>query len=202
MLMQGKSQRGDFSAVVAQLTMTWHCFQVKLAESCRESECKHTLRNELIFIFLLGCIDTLEVRSAPEVCNWSERGRRKCTRNWQQRSGDTNNEQSLPQGLAALLVQGLSNCSPEEIIRIQPEFIEKLGLGQALTPSRNNGFLNMFKLMQAKALKLLVWLASKLLHWFWTALSIALEVIDREVLVPVWELMLQIIVCICTSIVI
>lgn len=59
------------------------------------------------------------------------------------------------QGLAALLVQGLSNCPPEEIIRIQPEFIEKLGLGQALTPSRNNGFLNMFKLMQAKSLQLL-----------------------------------------------
>lgn len=59
------------------------------------------------------------------------------------------------QGLAALLVQGLSGCPPEEIIRIQPEFLEKLGLGQALTPSRNNGFLNMFKLMQAKSLQLL-----------------------------------------------
>ena len=59
------------------------------------------------------------------------------------------------QGLAALLVQGLSGCRPEDIIRIQPEFLEQLGLGQALTPSRNNGFLNMFKLMQAKALQLL-----------------------------------------------
>ena len=61
----------------------------------------------------------------------------------------------MSQGLAALLVKGLSDCSPEEIIRIQPKFIEKLGLGQALTPSRNNGFLNMFKLMQAKSLQLL-----------------------------------------------
>lgn len=56
-----------------------------------------------------------------------------------------------PQGLAALLVQGLSACTPEEIVRIQPTFIELLGLQQSLTPSRNNGFLNMFKLMQKKA---------------------------------------------------
>jgi sulfur transfer protein SufE len=62
---------------------------------------------------------------------------------------------NMMQGLAALLVQGLSGCRPEDIIRIRPEFLDKLGLGQALTPSRNNGFLNMFKLMQAKSLQLL-----------------------------------------------
>ena len=54
------------------------------------------------------------------------------------------------QGLAALLVQGLSGCTPEEIVGVQPTFIELLGLQQSLTPSRNNGFLNMFKLMQAR----------------------------------------------------
>ena len=59
-----------------------------------------------------------------------------------------------PQGLAALLVQGLSGCTPEEVVRIQPDFIELLGLQQSLTPSRNNGFLNMFKLMQKRALDL------------------------------------------------
>ena len=59
----------------------------------------------------------------------------------------------LLQGLAALLVQGLSGCTPDEIVRIQPTFIELLGLQQSLTPSRNNGFLNMFKLMQKKALE-------------------------------------------------
>ena len=59
------------------------------------------------------------------------------------------------QGLAALLVQGLSGVPPEDIVRVQPDFIERLGLNHSLTPSRNNGFLNIFKLMQAKSLQLM-----------------------------------------------
>jgi sulfur transfer protein SufE len=51
-------------------------------------------------------------------------------------------------------VQGLSDCEPEEIIKIDPSFIELLGLKQSLTPSRNNGFLNMLLLMQKKSLRL------------------------------------------------
>jgi BolA-like protein 1 len=57
----------------------------------------------------------------------------------------------LTKGLAALLVQGLRGCTPEEVVGIEPEFIELLGLKQSLTPSRNNGFLNMFRLMQVCA---------------------------------------------------
>ncbi|KAK9828876.1 hypothetical protein WJX72_002518 [[Myrmecia] bisecta] len=65
-------------------------------------------------------------------------------------------DSQLTKGLAALLVQGLSGCSPEQIVKIPPEFINTMGLSQSLTPSRNNGFLNMFRLMQKKSLELLV----------------------------------------------
>lgn len=51
---------------------------------------------------------------------------------------------------------GLSGATPEDIIKISPDFIAGLGFQQALTPSRNNGFLNMFKLMQQKALQMVV----------------------------------------------
>jgi len=59
----------------------------------------------------------------------------------------------LVQGLAALLVKGLSGCEAEEIVSVEASsVIEALGLSASLTPSRNNGFLNMFRLMQKKAL--------------------------------------------------
>ena len=59
------------------------------------------------------------------------------------------------QGLAALLVQGLSGCKPEEVAGLTPDWITTIGLQQSLTPSRNNGFLNMFGLMRHKAAELL-----------------------------------------------
>mmetsp|Transcript_2697 Transcript_2697/g.9693 ORF Transcript_2697/g.9693 Transcript_2697/m.9693 type:complete len:173 (+) Transcript_2697:173-691(+) len=63
-------------------------------------------------------------------------------------------DSQLTKGLAALLVKGLSGNTPEDIISVGPEFIELLGLNTALTPSRTNGLLNMFKLMQAQASEL------------------------------------------------
>lgn len=54
----------------------------------------------------------------------------------------------LVKGLVALLVEGMNNTSPGDILKIDPAFIEEMGLAQTLTASRANGFINAFNMMK------------------------------------------------------
>ena len=57
----------------------------------------------------------------------------------------------ISKGLVALLVNGLSGSTVEELKAVKPEFIQGTGITASLTPGRNNGFFNMFKLMNKQA---------------------------------------------------
>jgi cysteine desulfuration protein SufE len=67
-------------------------------------------------------------------------------------TGDS--DAQLVKGLVALLVEGLNDLPPADILRITPDFIQATGLDVSLTPSRANGFYNIFKLMQQKSAEL------------------------------------------------
>lgn len=63
--------------------------------------------------------------------------------------GDSDSQ--LVKGLVALLVEGLNGLTPAEIVQVTPDFIERSGLQVSLTPSRANGFYNIFQTMQRHA---------------------------------------------------
>ena len=65
---------------------------------------------------------------------------------WQ---GDS--DAAITKGLLALLIEGTEGLGPSAMAGIDPAFLSETGLQASLTPSRANGFLNIFKMMQAQA---------------------------------------------------
>ncbi|AFY30351.1 SufE family protein [Cyanobium gracile] len=68
------------------------------------------------------------------------------TLHWQ---GDS--DAQITKGLLALLMEGMEDLTPEQVTAIDPTFLAATGLQASLTPSRANGFLNIFRMMQAQA---------------------------------------------------
>lgn len=58
----------------------------------------------------------------------------------------------IVKGLVSLLIQVLSDHTPDEILNADLYFIEKIGLKEHLSPTRSNGLLSMVKQMRVYAL--------------------------------------------------
>ncbi|MEB3324927.1 MAG: SufE family protein [Cyanobacteriota bacterium] len=61
---------------------------------------------------------------------------------------------AITKGLLALLMQGMEGLTPEEALALDPDVLAATGLQASLTPSRANGFLSIFRTMQAQASQL------------------------------------------------
>jgi len=92
-----------------------------------------------------GCISQVYVRAALQDGKLQ----------WQ---GDS--DAQITKGLLALLMEGTAGLAPAVLVGMSPAFIQETGLQASLTPSRANGFLNIFKTMQLQAKVL----ADALLH--------------------------------------
>ena len=58
----------------------------------------------------------------------------------------------IVKGLVSLVIQVLSDHTPDEIFNADLYFIEQIGLKENLSPTRSNGFLSMIKQMRIYAL--------------------------------------------------
>ena len=53
----------------------------------------------------------------------------------------------ITKGLLALLIKGMSDLTPDQVLAVDPAFIAATGLQASLTPSRANGFLNILRII-------------------------------------------------------
>lgn len=62
----------------------------------------------------------------------------------------------ISSGLAWILIEAYSDEPPEVILKCPPSYLEELGIGASLSPSRANGLYSMHLRMKQDALKLLL----------------------------------------------
>ena len=58
----------------------------------------------------------------------------------------------IVKGIVALLIQVMSNHTPDEILNTELYFIDNIGLKEHLSPTRSNGLLSMVKQMRLYAM--------------------------------------------------
>ena len=58
----------------------------------------------------------------------------------------------ITKGMVALMIRVLSNQKPEDIVKAELKFIDKIGLKEHLSPTRANGLLSMVNKMKLEAL--------------------------------------------------
>ena len=61
----------------------------------------------------------------------------------------------IVQGLMAVTAIAVNGMVPSEVAEMEPDYAEAMGIHSSLTPSRANGFLNMFKRVREEAALLL-----------------------------------------------
>ena len=58
----------------------------------------------------------------------------------------------IPKGIIALLIRVMNGRTPQEILDLELYFIDAIGLGENLSPTRSNGLVAMIKQMKMYAL--------------------------------------------------
>lgn len=64
---------------------------------------------------------------------------------------DADSDAMIVKGLAAMLVRIYSDSAPDEILGTPPEFLQKIGIDNHLSPTRKNGLSSMLKQIQMYA---------------------------------------------------
>jgi len=59
----------------------------------------------------------------------------------------------ISKGLAALLIWAYDGCSPQDVLKNPPVFLQELGIFASLSPSRSNGLAQIYRRMQQEAVK-------------------------------------------------
>lgn len=58
----------------------------------------------------------------------------------------------ITKGMVALMIRVLSNQKPEDIVKAELKFVDKIGLKEHLSPTRANGLVSMINRMKQEAL--------------------------------------------------